>query len=230
MAASPKATRGGGHPLITGLSGVKTSPKWSFNGRHNALAPLNTPGPGSYLTAAPDATSKFAKSARFGFGSSTRESLDKHRVPGPGSYSHRNITGAEGPAFTCTPRRQGQGNGADKPGPGAHNLPDLCGGNGPKYSATPRRTEITRALAPGPGAYNQEDSSTMDSQPKWGFGTSTRPGIASSATTPGPGTYSHKEPLGTAPQYSMQSRREGVKPQVTPGPGTHGGHFTQFGY
>jgi len=190
---------------------------------------MNTPGPGSYMTSNVDSTSKYTKSARFGFGSATREGLDKQLVPGPGAYNSKKFTGTEGPAFTIVARR-GQGVKADKPGPGAHNLPDLCGGMGPKYSATPRRHEANKQLSPGPGAYNHEDKGLSESIPKWGFGTSTRPGLTNVASTPGPGTYNAKEHIGKAPQYSMQSRREGVKVGVTPGPGHNGGCFTQFGY
>lgn len=183
------------------------------------------------MQGSPDATSKFSKSARFGFGSATREGIDKQKVPGPGAYSHRDYTGKEGAAVTCTPRRGAGLNGLDKPGPGAHNLPDLVGRMGPFHTLTPRRLDVKKSAIPGPGAYNQEDKDLIESQPRWGFGTSQRPGLTSGQTTPGPGTYSQAHLLGKGtPTYSMQSRREGVKAQITPGPGTHGGIFTQFGY
>lgn len=220
------------HPLITGLSNVKTSPKWSFNGRQIAQMPLNMPGPGSYTTPSSDVTSKSKRAPGFAFGSASREQVDKQRVPGPGSYAHKGYVGNDGTAFSCTPRRgKGPGGGGvDQPGPGAHNLPHLCGTAGPKYSATPRRKDERKGAVPGPGAYNHEDHALIEGQAKWSFGTSTRPNITHTAKTPGPGTYHHKEHVGGGQHYSMQSRREGAKPQTTPGPGAHGGHFTQFGY
>jgi len=220
-----------GHPLITGLSHVKTSPKWSFSGRQKGFADKNGPGPGSYTTAAPDSTSKSKRAPGFAFGSASREIIDKQRVPGPGSYGHRAYMGSEGTYFSCTPRR-GKGVGpAEQPGPGAHNLPGLCGTSGPKFTATPRRGELSKPTVPGPGAYNHEDNVLCQGQEKWSFGTSTRPTIDSSNKTPGPGTYNHKEHVGShGQQYSMSARREGTKLQTTPGPGAHGGHFTQFGY
>lgn len=220
-----------GHPLITGLSHVKTSPKWSFSGRQNQLSALQAPGPGSYTTAAPDSTSKSKRAPGFAFGSASREIIDKQRVPGPGSYSHRHYMGSEGNCFSCTPRRVKGAAAIDQPGPGAHNLKGLVGTTGPKFTATPRRGDPSKAAAPGPGAYNQGDDALFQAAQKSSFGTSTRPTIGESSKTPGPGTYNHKEHVGFhGQQYSMQSRREGVKLQTTPGPGAHGGHFTQFGY
>lgn len=218
------------HSLITGLSHVKTSPKWSFNGRQNRLSPVNGPGPGSYTTPATDITSKSKRAPGFAFGSATREIIDKQRVPGPGSYAHKKFLGSDGTAFSCTPRRIMALQASDKPGPGAHDLPSLCGA-GPKFTVTPRRRELRKAGGPGPGAYNQEDGALIQAPEKWSFGTSTRPVIESSGKTPGPGTYNHREHVGHhGQQYSMQSRREGVKPLATPGPGAHGGCFGQFGY
>merc|ERR1719171_2862668 len=142
------------HPLITGLSNIKTTPKWSFGGRPKELASaLNVPGPGSYAVPLPDATSKFTKSARFGFGSASREGSYRKQVPGPGQYSLKKHMGEEGPAFSCTPRREYKATICEPPGPGAHDLPNLVGKEGPKYSGTPRRGELNKANVPGPGAY-----------------------------------------------------------------------------
>lgn len=220
------------HPLITGLSNVKTQPKWSFSGRQNPNREINVPGPGSYTTPSSDITSKSKRAPGFAFGSASREIIDKSRVPGPGSYAHRGFVGADGPGFSCTPRRgRGPGGGVgEQPGPGSHNLPNLCGTIGPKYSATPRRTDAKRSGVPGPGAYNHEDQALIEGQAKWSFGTSMRPNITNTTKTPGPGTYNHREHVGSGQHFSMQSRREGLKPQTTPGPGAHGGHFSTFGY
>jgi len=219
---------------MTPLSNVKTSPKWSFNGRHNQLSGMNVPGPGSYTSGAPDVTSKTKRAPGFAFGSASREVIDKQRVPGPGSYAHRNHIGSEGTAFSCTPRRaKGSMGGTNDyhPGPGSHELPSLVGRHGPQYSATPRRTDARKAAVPGPGAYDHQDAALIQGQAKYSFGTATRPGIEAVAErTPGPGTYNHKDSVGLAVKYSMQSRREGVKPQVTPGPGHSDGPWTTFGY
>lgn len=215
--------------LITGLSNVRTSPKWSFGGRQGRLSTLNVPGPGSYANTSIDTTSKFSKGARFGFGTSTRGTAYEKPVPGPGSYGHKGITGDEGPAFSCVPRRFKDETQKDMPGPGAHDLPSLVG-TGPKYSGTPRRGETTTQTIPGPGAYNQDDQYIMDTTPKWGFGTAKRPGFGKGDTAPGPGAYTMATLTGNGPKYSMQSRRDQKSTEISPGPGANGGQFTQFGY
>lgn len=216
---------------MTGLSHVKTSPKWSFNGRQNHVSPLNGPGPGSYTVPGTDTTSKSKRAPGFAFGSATREIINKQRVPGPGSYAHKNFLGSDGTAFSCTSRHIKALQASDTPGPGAHDLPSQLGA-GPKFTVTPRRRELRKAGGgPGPGAYNQEDGALIQAPEKWSFGTSTRPVMQSSGKTPGPGAYNHREHVGHhGQQYSMQSKREGVKPHATPGPGAHGGCFSQFGY
>merc|ERR1719379_1306830 len=156
-----------GHPLITGLSHVKTSPKWSFSGRQNQLSALQAPGPGSYTTAAPDSTSKSKRAPGFAFGSASREIIDKQRVPGPGSYAHKAHVGAEGNAFSCTPRRVRIQASVEQPGPGSHDLPGLCGKHGPRYSAPPRRNESKKSQGPSPGAYNHEDGALQSADAKW---------------------------------------------------------------
>lgn len=222
--------KGGGNPLMTGLSHIKKAPCFSLNSRPKTLAPLNVPGPGSYMDSGPDKTSKFDARPQFSFGSSSRDVIDKQRAPGPGAYGCRGYVGVEGPGFTCTPRR-GEATMRDRnPGPGAHNLPSLVG-NGPKHTATPRRPDPKAQMLPGPGEYRQDDT-TAQASPKWGFGSSTRPELANAAGAngPGPGTYGSGNAAQKGPQYSMGSRTRGPKMQNTPGPGAHGGHFTTFGY
>jgi len=35
--------------------------------------------------------------------------------------------------------------------------------------------------------------------------------------------------LGEGPKFSMKARLSGPRPQASPGPGAHGGHYTSFG-
>merc|ERR1719326_1892246 len=116
------------HSLL-GLSHIKRSPKWSFNGRHSSNRDKDGPGPGAYLTSSPDVTSRFKKSANHAFGTSGRETTDKNRVPGPGAYSDRRGIGSAGKAFSLTPRRQGGRSTdlTDHPGPGSHELRSTIG-------------------------------------------------------------------------------------------------------
>lgn len=218
-----------GHSLL-GLSHIKRSPKWSFNGRQATNQGTDGPGPGAYAQTA-DKTSRFKSCPMHAFGASGRETMDKHRVPGPGQYSDKRGIGMEGRAFSLTPRRGLRAREAGEfPGPGAHELKSGFG-DGPKFSASPRRVFNRSENIPGPGSYgDQLDGATTEKQPKWGFGTSTRPDTANSAhsATPGPGAYLMGSAVGEGPKFSMQARRIGVRPQPSPGPGAHGGHYTTF--
>jgi len=220
-----------GHTLL-GLSHIRRSPKWSFNGRHREHSGAAGPGPGTYGQQPLETTSRYLQSPRFAFGASTRDAGgDKQRVPGPGAYTAPGSVGIDGKAYSLTPRRGNRMKNLDQPGPGTHDTKTHLG-NGPKYSASPRRSECAkRGQGPGPGEYDQADAATAGKQPKWGFGTSQRPETANSthATTPGPGAYVMGHTVGGGAKYSMQSRRSGPRPHPSPGPGAHGGHYSTFG-
>lgn len=217
---------------ILGLSHIRRSPKWSFNGRYQPPHSTTSPGPGAYGQSQLETTSRYLQSPRFAFGISTRDSgLEKERVPGPGAYTHNGRAGGDGQSWSLTPRRKTRMKNTDLPGPGTHDVKTSLG-RGPKYSASPRRTENkSKIQGPGPGEYDQGDNAVAGKQPRWGFGTSTRPDTASSiaGTTPGPGAYVMSSAVGAGPKFSMQSRRSGPRPHPSPGPGAHGGHYSTFG-
>merc|ERR1712232_335067 len=76
----------------------------------------------------------------------------------------------------------------------------------------------------------QKDEPVAEKQPRWGFGTSQRPDTSNThGGTPGPGAYIMSTAVGGGPKYSMQPRRQGLRPQPSPGPGAHGGHYSTFG-
>lgn len=241
---TPLSARAG--PLMTGLSSVKTSPKWSMQGRWGAgRGKDEAPGPGTYASEGFHETSRFSRSARFVFGSSTRDGLgiDGGKCPGPGSYTPNTLPVDEvRPRWgfgTSTRDELGKVKGA-APGPGTYSFADTVGSRGgPQYTATPRRNydgaENARRALPGPGAYSEvgkAKEAVNIASPRWGFGTSVRQPLASATQAPGPGAYRQSNTLGSAaPKYSMGARR--VIPdntKGTPGPGAHGGAFTQFGY
>eukprot|EP00747_Dinoflagellata_sp_TGD_P078490 gnl/TRDRNA2_/TRDRNA2_160093_c0_seq1.p1 gnl/TRDRNA2_/TRDRNA2_160093_c0~~gnl/TRDRNA2_/TRDRNA2_160093_c0_seq1.p1 ORF type:complete len:267 (+),score=18.36 gnl/TRDRNA2_/TRDRNA2_160093_c0_seq1:53-802(+) len=226
-----------GEPTLLSLSHIKCSPKWSFNGRHAPPPQAHSvPGPGAYsVDSNAETTSKFSKSPRFGFGVANRDAGDKSRsrVPGPGAYNHRKHIGGEGLAFSLTPRRRPptQKDIESFPGPGSHDV-KLGLGGGPKYTVAQRRDDSARKGAgPGPGEYDHTFTAVVENQPQWGFGTAQRPDTASSmrAATPGPGAYTNFSGIGGGPKYSMQARRTGPRPTMTPGPGAHGGMYSTFG-
>mmetsp|Transcript_85743 Transcript_85743/g.239756 ORF Transcript_85743/g.239756 Transcript_85743/m.239756 type:complete len:245 (+) Transcript_85743:90-824(+) len=229
--SAPGRVAGGLNHSLLGLSHITRAPKWSFNGRSQGARTTDGPGPGAYIMGAPDMTSRFKKSPNHAFGVSGRETLDKHKVPGPGAYTDRRGIGAGGAAYSLTPRRPGMvpRDAKDFPGPGAHDLKTRIG-EGPRSSISPRRPLVTRGGVPGPGEYDQLDQFTAEKTPSWGFGTSQRPDTAGSvhAATPGPGAYIMATVVGEGPKYSMQARKTEPRPQLSPGPGAHGGHYTTF--
>lgn len=221
---------------LVGLSHVRRSPKWSFNGRTSSNRRVDGPGPGAYSSLPPQTTSRFNSAPRCAFGTSTRGEVDKQRVPGPGAYKdHRGLGvgnyGEQRPGYSLTPRRNGRGRDtAEEPGPGAHELRTTLG-DGPKYSASAKRSQSARAGGPGPGDYDNMLGAVTAKEPKWGFGTSQRPDTAGNnahALTPGPGAYMTGSQVGEGPKFSMQARRLAARGHPSPGPGTHSGLYSSF--
>lgn len=230
-APEPGGRQAANHPTLLGLSHVQRSPKWSFNGRHSTSRRAEVPGPGAYDVHAPDSTSRFTTQPRFAFGLSARESLGRTKVPGPGAYFAEKPANRNGLAYSLTPRRAGKvAPTADNPGPGSHDIRSSFG-EGPKYSASPRYTELKKSASPGPGEYRQDLSATIEKNPRWGFGTAMRPETAGGASlaTPGPGAYVLTSAVGEGPKFTMKGRIVGPRPQLSPGPGAHGGHYSSFG-
>lgn len=233
-------------PLMTGLSSVRTSPKWSMQGRWQATkrgSVGNTPGPGSYSADGFQETSRFGRAAQFVFGSSTRDGFGGSKMPGPGTYAPRQDTISDvAPSwgFGTSLRNQMARESNQAPGPGTYAHASSVGGGGPLYTATPRRSYQVgsgQSLAPGPGAYGGvlggKEATTLAS-PRWGFGTSQRQPLSNAGQAPGPGAYgvqNHGSLGKYAPKYSIGARRNQLgETKDTPGPGAHGGAFTQFGY
>jgi hypothetical protein len=228
------ASRSRSAPLITTLSTVKASPKWSFKGRFDGkMSSQFAPGPGAYGVPTDPKTNR---PPSFSFGSTARDGHQGIGNPGPGQYTPFDPN-------HCTPKfgfgtagRGGLGTRRSMtPGPGAY---DATGGNtGPKFSAAARRNDSSKAPpTPGPGAYKPIFGSANEMPPRWGFGTSARAGMQSLNQTPGPGTYNQESLLSgsctkpSCPKFSMKPRRnDNLSTVNTPGPGAHGGAFTQFG-
>jgi len=102
-------------------------PRHAMSFRHQNKAPAFTPGPGAY-ECPPDAVAHASQrkssprvhSPRWGFGTSQRATSPRSAgSPGPGAYSGRVSTGANGPKFSISPKRDSKKI-ADTPGPGAY--------------------------------------------------------------------------------------------------------------
>lgn len=215
-------------PLITVQSNIKSAPKWSFKGKPRDGRKNETPGPGSYGGTS-ETTSKFARTPNFGFGGSTRDLQRPYSAPGPGQYQPDNPNIVSSKYGFGTSTRKGSERHRDQPGPGTYRIEPELGKTSPKYTANKRREMTMTIDSPGPGAYQPNDSwsSAQKVEPKYGFGTSPREGRREN-NAPGPGQYNVDRDVGGA-KYSMRSRGEVVRPNTTPGPGAHGGMYTQFG-
>lgn len=205
-----------------------------MRGRFETKMRHTAPGPGAYPITSVDKTTKYMTPPTFVFGSSNRDAKFGHKNPGPGTYTpfDPNMTtpkfgfGTAGRGVTS--RRAGT------PGPGTYD--QQRGNDGPRFTAAGRRSYDSKAPPmPGPGAYKPNADAAYECGPKWGFGSSVRSGMPTTLA-PGPGTYSLGSTLGgaphipSAPKYSMKPRRDmSGKKTDTPGPGAHGGAFTQFG-
>mmetsp|Transcript_18911 Transcript_18911/g.42140 ORF Transcript_18911/g.42140 Transcript_18911/m.42140 type:complete len:172 (-) Transcript_18911:243-758(-) len=170
------------------------------------------------------------KSANFVFGTSSRDGPKGASQPGPGQYSPDDPNMVSVRFGFGTSTRGPVAKRSSGPGPGSYETRAGLEG-APKYTVAARRTQSAGAAVPGPGQYQQGAvKSVQEAAPKWGFGTSNRGGLSSTNRTPGPGQYEQKTQIGSGPGYSMKSRRAGGVGANTPGPGAHGGQYTQFGY
>mmetsp|Transcript_19167 Transcript_19167/g.42528 ORF Transcript_19167/g.42528 Transcript_19167/m.42528 type:complete len:226 (+) Transcript_19167:116-793(+) len=217
-------------PVITSMSTVKSSPKWTIGGRSNRDRMDMIPGPGAYGSH-PLEKVKYSASPNYQFGTSSRDGPLGAPVPGPGQYSPESVQehkrAAPRVGFGTSPR-QPNGRRPNGPGPAAYDIKDARPSS-PKYSVAPRRNAGYGPSTPGPGQYNTSARhSVAEGAPKWGFGTSQRQGLNSNAKTPGPGSYQHAVKIGDGPKFTMSARRIPPSKTTTPGPGTHGGSFTQF--
>lgn len=172
--------------------------------------PASAPGPGQYKHENMKFATKNA-SPNYGFGKSARE--------GGGALSSIGREGIEGVLAS--------------PGPGAYNGDSAATRHAqPTYTACPRRPQSAGHVTPGPGSYAATRAKPgLPDSPKWRFGTSPR-GRDVERDIPGPGNYNMKTNMGGegSPKFTMRAKRENFmnRDEGTPGPGAHGGPFTQF--
>lgn len=167
-----------------------------------------TPDPGNYMPASPQSTSKMTRTPSYGFSSSraSRFPTLKERAPGPGAYTHKDAIGK-----------------ADSKDAGA------------SFASSPRLRDRTRPESPDPGSYVATEpsmTSRMRRSPKANFDSRASTGRLIEKTPdsprreamPGPGTYSHKELLGsegTAPSFERSAQRKTQIRTGTPDPGVY---------
>jgi hypothetical protein len=213
---------------MTALSTVKTSPKWSFNGKQNYDGTSPVPGPGAYSSGPQyDQSSRSHKPSRVVFGTSAREAPAGTPSPGPGSYFPGDTHKASPKFGFGTGKRNPSANKLVTPGPGTYEAGKGVGQEGSRYTVSGKGPDLNMSKTPGPGAYTP--ARALKRTPTWSFGTSSRGLDGSGMVTPGPGAYEFR-PTERGPKFSMKSRPTPAKRMETPGPGTYGGTITQFGY
>ncbi|CAK9110724.1 unnamed protein product, partial [Durusdinium trenchii] len=227
--------------LLTTLSQNKQAPKWSMGGRSPTGRRPSTPGPGAY------SNQSGKRTPSYGFGSSGRDgparSSSVVASPGPGAYgTQAGRPRSAGPAFGHARRGWGR---RDLQGPGAY-VPNYKATRfePPRHTCTPRREGVRPGGGPvlgtpGPGTYGgysgyggECDSPVSKAAPRWGFGSSNR-GVHTCGQSPGPGQYDLRSLL-PGPKFSIRCRNDvfesGSMIVPSPGPGSFGGLYTQFGY
>jgi len=152
-------------PSTTRRGGDGT-PKYSLYGRHKALRPFSTPGPGKY---SPEQAGKSAYYSAPTYSLSGRTKGQKSdQSPGPAAYGLNPMLGihvltkGSAPAYSMTARAAVGSFHEDlrkTPGPGTYKPvdPSLIKSRGPSYSMIGRNvmpTDSTRK--PGPGAHSPE--------------------------------------------------------------------------
>mmetsp|Transcript_14375 Transcript_14375/g.36745 ORF Transcript_14375/g.36745 Transcript_14375/m.36745 type:complete len:236 (-) Transcript_14375:116-823(-) len=220
------------------LSGVRSSPKFSFTGKpRTSTASLDTPGPGAYSEVSSSKASRLSQSPSHSFGTAARDYRGNVSSPGPGQYSPEETRRPSSAQYGFGSSQRNGLRGSPKasnPGPGAYHHQGRIGDEGPTYHIASRREGKKPSEVPGPGAYEVEldhtvnTLATVPSSPKFGFGTAQREALRLQMS-PGPGAYTVDSDA-SGPKFSMPSRRDIRKSLDTPGPGQYESNTTLFGY
>lgn len=207
------------------------------------LAKTKIPGPGAY-TPPSDFGNKLGKPRMPGKSESNPKGerctmpgrkMDKptsnSENPAPGSYSVRAFEGriGDGPSFSAAGKKCEKTDAIQcLPGCG-----DAQASGGPHHPMCPLNVG-SQALRrdPGPGEYDAIASEvTGDRQPRCCFGTAgaAPPANPTQTAGPGPGTYEAPGTYSETPRFTMKARPRQPKVEETPGPGSHGGHYSTLG-
>lgn len=174
-----------------------------FPERLLSKARAETPDPGAYAAVEPSATSKFEMEGGRGFGglNTGRNDLPVPAILDRNGTVNEKFNGVNG--FTLRSPRGSLGPKRDIPGPGAYEV---------VYSAQAIDT----------------------ASPRWGFQSAeARPSLMAASRaatlqpTPGPANYVSNTTVGIGPKFSIRARVD-ERRESTPGPGSYGGHYTQF--
>lgn len=215
--------------VLTNMSNNKTAPKWTIRPRLTAKERAQSaPGPGQYNSTNPS-LDKFSRSPACGFGTSNRDGRGFVGQPGPGAYTPIDPNWTAKKVNFGSEKRLGMGSRSSTPGPGQY---DTRGGMDGLMKSMSARFENggsmgRRSNTPGPGRYDPSRKQLDQSEPRWGFGTASRPDLLSTSKSPGPGTYTPNSTCidPTCPKYTLKPRRNNLQSAKTDGIGPT---YTQF--
>jgi len=181
------------------------------------------PDPGAYGAPTFDKTTKYKRSGSCSFGTAGRF---KHgakeapgREPGPGAYDVHSLLDKHSITFGASQRTTFKDPPVSQksPSPGDYTIKTDRVGNpslqGVPYSFAGKYQSDKEKTQPGPGAYTPAFTGDWPSQPKFGFGTSTRPPLNLPTDAPAPGVYGPGPDsvaghitLKTSPKFSLRAK------------------------
>ena len=130
--------------------------------------------------------------------------------PGPGAYEPKFDNSKARSTYNYPFGLKKQERAMDNfPGPGSYGAKSSMNVPSCKFGRSTRDDDIhikSASHLPGPGAYAPHNKGAT---PRYGFGTATRTGMGSNMNSPGPGTYYHKEFMGTYIYIYIYIYREG---------------------
>lgn len=172
------------------------------------------PGPAAYRSDAKNSVIRRAPS--FGFGTSVRphSAQSQVKVPGPGSYTLRGLTGNESQGKTLGLKHANiKSTVAFNPGPGTYDAP--CQSANPMLRKSPNwkigsatRDEQDRIKKrvmnnPPPDTYSPNFMSAKEAGARWKFGTSMRTPLNNAKNVPGPNAYQPPSKAIEGPTFHM---------------------------
>jgi len=219
------------------MSPFAAAPKWTMRGRHpgeSLSRPGSAPGPGQYGEARDGWSSKHVRAPSASFGTGVRGEHVRAQAPGPGQYQLPRSASTPKFGFGSSQRPASAGGNNKAPGPGAYTLESTLGRHGVSIgSRLPSEAETKKDKAPGPGAYTPKHGADERTEPKFSFGTGSRPDLnPSGGKIPGPGTYTLPKTDPSQPRpptFSMRPRREDPLRARASGGGAMYGPFTDMG-
>ncbi|CAG9310097.1 ODF3L2_1 [Blepharisma stoltei] len=199
----------------------KSSPAWSFKGKHQRAFSSDAPGPGAYTPS----NYSFQASPNYGMGTSFRLQLKtKDQSPGPGTYTPLNSWRKTARTVFGKSKRNAYKGSSSTPGPGYYKTDGNA--KGPSYSLKGKNYKISLEQVPGPGTYDPKIEALKEQNLTVKIGKAKREIFYSDDYSPGPGTYTvSQEEKGIKWRFGTEKKNH-LKRSSSPGPGSYNSHFS----